>query len=297
MNALIADLRSSNPAILLDGAMGTELARRGVDVALPLWSARALETAPALVLAIHRDYRAAGARILTANTFRTTVPVYQRAGLDEAAARESARRATRQAIALAKEAAGDQALVAGSLAPVGDCYTPDDYPGDDVARSTYRDLTRWMAEAGADLVLLETHITLDEARIALQAAAQTGLPALVSFLVDEELNLWGGPSLGAAAEAARQGGAQGVLVNCLTLAVAHEAVKALAETATLPFGVYANAGRSQPSREGVVHPTHSDENFVAAAREWIATGASLIGGCCGTTPDTIRALNRLIASP
>lgn len=277
--------------------MGTELDRRGMDVALPLWSAGALETAPDLVQAIHRDYLAAGARILTANTFRTTTPAYQRAGLDEAAARESARRATQRAISLAKEAAGDQALVAGSLAPVGDCYTPADYPGPEVARATYRDLARWMAKAGADLLLLETHITLDEACIALKAAAHTGLPTLVSYLVDDRLNLWGGASLVAAAEAARQGGAQGILINCVTLAVAHKAVKALAEITTLPFGVYANAGRTQPSREGIIHQAHSDEDFVAAAREWIATGATMIGGCCGTTPDTIRALNRLLASP
>ncbi len=288
----------SNRAItLLDGAMGTELARRGVDVALPLWSAGALEAAPDMVLAIHRDYLAAGVRILTANTFRTTTPAYQRTGLDEAAAREGAREATRRAIALAKEAAGDRALVAGSLAPVGDCYTPGDYPGPEVARATYRDLARWMARAGADLLLLETHITLDEARIALQAAAHTGLPTLVSYLVDDELNLWGGASLAAAAEVARAGGAQGILINCVTLAVARKAVEALAGTTTLPFGVYANAGRTQPTREGVIHQSHSDEEFVAAAREWIATGATMIGGCCGTTPDTIRGLSRLLASP
>ncbi|MCH7520283.1 MAG: homocysteine S-methyltransferase family protein [Candidatus Marinimicrobia bacterium] len=297
MESSLISLFSNRAITLLDGAMGTELARRGVDVALPLWSARALETAPDLVLAIHRDYRAAGARVLTANTFRTTAPAYRKAGLDEAAAQESARRATQRAIALAKEAAGDQAVVAGSLAPVGDCYTPADYPGPDVAWATYRDLARWIAEAGADLLLLETHITLDEARIALEAAAPTGLPTLVSYLVNGELNLWGGASLAAAAEVARQGGAQGIMINCVTLAVANKAVKALAETTTLPFGVYANAGRSQPSREGVIRQRHSDGNFVAAAREWITSGASLIGGCCGTTPNTIRALNRLLASP
>lgn len=294
MSALIDDLRSNQPAILLDGAMGTELACRGVDVALPLWSAGALDTAPDLVLAIHRDYLAAGARILTANTFRTTTPAYQRVGLDEAAARKSARRATQSAVTLAKAAAGDQALVAGSLAPVGDCYSPADYPGPEAARATYDESAQWLAEAGVDLLLLETHITLEEAVLALAAAHRTGLPTWVSYLVDERLNLLGGASLPAAIAAAEGGGAQGVLINCVSLAVAHEAVQALAGATTLPFGVYANAGRTQPSREGIIHQTHSNEDFVAAARDWIAAGATMIGGCCGTTPETIRALAPLM---
>ena len=187
--------------------------------------------------------------------------------------------------------------MAGSLAPVGDCYTPADYPGPEVARATYRDLARWMAKAGADLLLLETHITLDEARIALKAAAHTGLPTLVSYLVDDRLNLWGGASLIAAVAAAEGGGAQGILVNCLTLPVAQKVVAALADATTLPFGVYANAGETQPSKEGTIHKAHSDEDFVVAARGWIALGAAFIGGCCGSTPRTIQALNRLLASP
>lgn len=291
---------SRHGTILLDGAMGTELHRRGVDISLPLWSARALETAPEVVRAIHQDYLAAGAQLLTANTFRTTTFTYQRAGLDGKSAREAARRASQHAVSLAREAARDYPqsgiLVAGSLAPVGDCYLPGDYPGADVARKTYRELARWLAAAGVDLLLLETHITLEEALLALAAAAGTGLPVLASCLINEDLQLWGGASLSEAVRFAEGEGAQGILINCVSLPLARKGVEALSNLTTLPYGVYANAGRSRPSAEGVIEEYVPDEEFGAAALDWLDLGARMIGGCCGTTPHSIAVLRRSVSS-
>ncbi len=294
--ATLNDLLSGAGTILLDGALGTELARRGVATALPLWSAGALKTAPQVIRDIHRGYREAGAQILTANTFRTTPFTYRLAGLTDTAARDSARGATHQAVSLAREAAGDQALVAGSLAPVGDCYDPAAYPGDTTARATYGQLAPWLAEDGADLLLLETQITLREARVALEAATTTGLPVLVSYLVDRHLRLWDGTPLPAAVQLAEHAGAHSVMINCVTLPVAAAAVEALASMARLPFGIYANAGRSQPSTEGVIEELLPDEEFVTAAAGWVAAGARFIGGCCGTTPATIKLLARRLAA-
>ncbi len=278
--------------------MGTELHRRGVDISLPLWSARALETAPEVVHAIHQDYLAAGAQLLTANTFRTTTFAYQRAGLKEKDARKAARKATQQAISLAREAARDyspsRVLVAGSVAPVGDGYTPGDYPGADIAQKTYRELVEWLAAAGADLLLLETHITLEEALIALAAATGTGLPVLVSFLINEDLKLWGGGSLSEAVRAAEGEGARGIMINCVTLPVTRKGIKALSNLTALPYGAYANAGRSQPSVEGALEELVTDEEYATAARGWLDLGARVIGGCCGTTPHTIAILHRLL---
>ena len=279
--------------------MGSELYRRGVDISLPLWSARALETAPEVVQAIHQDYLAAGAQLLTANTFRTTTFTYQRAGLDESPARKAARRATQRAISLAREAARDypqcRVLVAGSMAPVGDCYTPGDYPGADIARKTYRELAEWLAAAGADLLLLETHITLEEALIALATANDTGLPVLVSYLINDDLKLWGGVSLSEAVRAAEGEGARGIMVNCVTLPVAQKGVEALSNLTALPYGVYATAGRRQPAAEGIIEEFVTDEEYATTARGWLDLGARMIGGCCGTTPHTITLLRRSIS--
>ncbi|MBA7562587.1 Homocysteine S-methyltransferase [subsurface metagenome] len=289
-SATLQDLLDDHPVLVLDGAMGTEIDRRGGDVSLPLWSSRALETAPQMVRSIHQDYVSAGARIITANTFRTTTYTYQRAGFAEAAARLKAARATGTAVQLALEAAHGRALVAGSLAPLGDCYTPEDYPGPDNARHNYTEQANRLAQAGVDLFLLETHITLEEALAALMAATATGLPVWVSFLVDDRCQLPGGHSLQDAVQAVENGGAAAILVNCVTLPVAAKAAEFLPKATRLPAGIYANAGHSQPSPAGALTATYSDNEYLAAAISWVNYGIRIIGGCCGTTPLTTRRL-------
>ena len=118
-----------NVPILLDGAMGTELQRRGADTRLPLWSARALVEAPDLVAEIHREEVEAGADVLTANTFRTHRRTLAKGGLAERSRELSA-----LAVRLAREAApaGRPVFVAGSIAPLEDCYRPDLVPEDAV---------------------------------------------------------------------------------------------------------------------------------------------------------------------
>ncbi|UCH09944.1 MAG: homocysteine S-methyltransferase family protein [Fidelibacterota bacterium] len=286
------DLIDSPGTILLDGAMGTELHRRGVDTALPLWSAGALESAPDMVRTIHQNYVMAGSRIITANTFRTTTFTYLRAGYEIDDARATAHHKAQLAVSLARDAAGNQALVAGSMAPVADCYSPHDYPGISIAKDTYRELAHWLKEAGTDLLLLETHITLEETQVALQSAMATGLPVLVSFLINEDLNLWGGKSLHEAIKTAVGEGAAGILINCVTLPLARMGVDALAAQTDGLFGVYANAGRSHPSMDGAIAEKVPDEEYVAAALQWKAAGARMIGGCCGTTPSTIELMNK-----
>ncbi len=289
-----ADLISQNRPILIDGAMGTELNSSGISTALPLWSAGALAQAPEAVLNIHQAYVAAGAQIITANTFRTSTYTFSLAGLNEPDARHSAMRATNTAIRLALAAGHDKALVAGSVPPVADCYTPEDYPGAAVVRKTYGELIPWIAEAGAQLFLLETHINLDEALIALDVAVSTGLPVLVSFLVDSQMLLYSGTPLIAAVQAVESAGASGVLVNCVTLTLANEAVVRLRKATQLPFGIYANGGVSQPSFDGTISELQPEDAFQAAATMWLEQGCTFIGGCCGTTPAVIAALARQI---
>src|SRR5262245_30418452 len=107
--------------MLLDGGTGTELLRRGYRTTLPLWSAGALLDRPDLVAAIHADYAKAGAEIVTANTFRTNVRALRKAGL-EARAPEL----NRLAVKLARDSGAP--FVAGSIAPLEDCYRPDLVP-------------------------------------------------------------------------------------------------------------------------------------------------------------------------
>jgi len=161
---------SSDSILLLDGATGTELARRGVDVALPAWSARALLTAPDVVEQIHIDYLRAGADAITANTFRT-----HRRSLEKIGMGDRARELTRLAVDIARSARDKvkpEALVLGSVAPLEDCYRPDLAPLPDVCRAEHAEMIAALLDAEVDLVLIETANTRHEAAAAAQMAAR-----------------------------------------------------------------------------------------------------------------------------
>ncbi len=158
MFASIADRLTENPFLILDGAMGTELERRGYHTTLPLWSALANTEASFLVKQIHDDYIDAGADIITANTFRTTSHT-----LSKQNNTHTAEHFTRRAVEIARDAireSGKDVLLAGSLAPLEDCYSPELVPPEDVIRAAYAEQIKILAGAGVDVVLAETMINL-----------------------------------------------------------------------------------------------------------------------------------------
>jgi len=274
---------------LLDGALGTELTRRGCDTRLPLWSARALMDAPDVVRRIHADYAEAGAEVLTANTFRTNTRALARAGLPSQVAT-----LTRVAVGLAREGAAGRARVAGSMAPVEDCYSPELVPDDDALRLEHAELAKALAGAGCDLILIETMNTVREAAIAAEAAARTGLPIWVSFTLGGDDRLLSGETLAEAIRAIRPLGPQALLVNCIPVAQVSSALRALRDAvddSRLRIGAYANVGHVDDEVGWTLTAAVSPRDYTAAAREWLALGATLIGGCCGTTPAHIAAVN------
>src|SRR5262245_15796199 len=161
MGALSKELRerlASGPPLLVDAAMGTELQRRDADTRLPLWSAATLVRDPELVWTIHSDEVFAGADILTANTFRTHARNLEKGGLADRAGELGA-----LAVQLAHQAAatpGRDIFVAGSLSPLEDCYRPDLVPDDASLEREHGAQARFLADAGVDLILAETHNTI-----------------------------------------------------------------------------------------------------------------------------------------
>src|SRR5262245_13933060 len=187
---------------ILDGPMGTELAARGVPTPAPRWSAEAIDRAPEVMAAIHREYAAAGATVHTANTFRTKrrqIPDRW----DELA---------RRAVAIARASVPARHRVAGSIAPLEDCYRPDLSPPD--PRPEHRELARALAGAGVDLLLCETFPHVGEALIAVEEAVQTGLPTWVAFTAGPDATLLTPREIEAGAREAVARGASAVLVNC-----------------------------------------------------------------------------------
>ncbi|HEY1696321.1 MAG TPA: homocysteine S-methyltransferase family protein [Polyangiaceae bacterium] len=259
------------PVVVLDGPMGTELARRGVDLPAPAWSAVAIDAAPTLVAAVHRDYVAAGATVHTANTFRT-----RRRSVGDRWA-ELARGAVR----IARESAPSM-RVAGSMGPLEDCYRPDLSPRE-AARGEHRELARVLAAAGVDLLLCETIPDETEVLVAVEEAARTGVETWVS------LHPMRPGTLRASARACVDAGARAVLVNCVAASRTLPLVEQLAGLG-VPFGAYANAGEAAEGIGWDADPAAGARAYEALAEAWVAAGATLVGGCCGTGPAHVARL-------
>jgi S-methylmethionine-dependent homocysteine/selenocysteine methylase len=283
----------NNRVLLLDAAMGTELQRRGFATDLPLWSARALLEHPDAVLQIHRDYVSAGADVITTNTFRTTGRTFRRAGLTDRSAALTA-----HAVSLARAASGSAAprrvLVAGSIAPLEDCYRPDLVPPDDVLALEHTELAGRLAANGVDLILLETFGTIRETVAACRAAIGTGLDVVVSFLCRPDGVLYGGEDLPSAVRTIERLGPAAVSVNCISPRHADAILQALVTSTSLPCAIYANVGFPGEERTGAFRRDLRPGEYAAHATRWLALGASIIGGCCGTTAADLRELRAVI---
>lgn len=278
--------------VILDGAMGTELGARGVDSGLPLWSARALIVSPSTVLQIHRDYCAAGAEIMTANTFRTTGRTFRRAGVPDRSLE-----CTGQAVRLARQAcAREEVLVAGSLAPLEDCYHPELVPDDRSLRVEHTEQAYRLAAAGVDFLLVETMGTIREAFAACEAALKTGLEVVVSLLCRPDGLLYGGESPVEAVHVLEPLGPAALSLNCVPARSLTPMVTHLRTLTDLPLGAYGNAGRAGREQEEEIVCDVPPEEYARLAREWVNAGASIVGGCCGTGIEHIRKLSTLFGT-
>lgn len=277
--------------MILDGATGTELNRRGVDTGLPLWSANALLTDrdSQILQQIHEDYLRAGADIITTNTFRT-----HRRALAPSGNAHRALDLTRRAVEVARAAITNvQAelpkFVAGSISTLEDCYRPDLVPSDEELRVEHAERVEHLAQSGVDLILIETINTIREAAIMAEFAAATGLSVVVSFVCNREGRILSGETLTEAAHRILPLGVHALGVNC---GPTPDLAKPLGELrqacgADFPLIAYGNIGYADDAVGWVNTDSEDPKNYCEHAAHW---DVKIVGGCCGTTPEHIRHL-------
>ena len=334
--------RGSERLLVLDGPVGTELERRGLELPEPLWSARAVIERPELLLAIHAEYAAAGADVHTAATFRTTASAL--AGTPHAG---RWRELTAHAVALCRQAVGagssagfgtgfgtgsgtgsgagfgagssagfgadgvagggagggaggrgcagtaPGALVAGSIAPLRDCFAPELTPDDATLAREHAAFARCLVEAGCDLLLVETMPTARELLAATRAAVATGRPVWAAVTCGPRGDFFSDETLAELRGAVADAGAAAFLINCSSVERTGSALASRAwqrpPPAGLRLGAYAN------TLFGDDHAA-SPEVFARTLLRWRDQGLSLLGGCCGTGPRHVRALVTLLGA-
>jgi homocysteine S-methyltransferase len=286
-----ADLFSNRP-VLADGAMGTVLYARGVFINRCYDELNLSD--PNLILSVHEDYLQAGAEIIETNTFGANRFRLTRHGLASKVAEINTAgvRLARQAVDHLKEKQAGTAYVAGSIGPLGVRLEPLGKTGLDEARAAFAEQIRALADAGVDLLIIETMPALNEAREALLAAEETApeLPVLVMVTVDDESNCLDGSSPEQAAALLTEWGAGAIGVNCSTgPSTVLTALECMRSATDLPLAAMPNAGMPR-AIEGRNIYLCSPEYMASFARKAIAAGAQIVGGCCGTTPNHTRAM-------
>ena len=286
--------------VLADGAMGTVLYARGIFVNRCYDELNLSD--PNLILGVHEEYLQAGAEILETNTFGANRFRLARHGLAGKMAEINAAgvRLARQAVERLKEKqAGNAeiaAWVAGSVGPLGVRLEPLGKTGLEEARAAFAEQIGILAENGVDLLIIETMPALNEAHEALEAAQAVAphLPVLVMVTVDDESECLDGASPAQAAALLTEWGADAVGVNCSTgPATVLTAVEAMRAATALPLAAMPNAGVPR-AVEGRNVYLCSPEYMASFARKAVAAGVQIVGGCCGTTPNHIRAMRSAI---
>lgn len=289
---------------LLDGGLGRELQRRGLIEPKTVWSATALLEHPAAVREIHREFIAAGAEVITTNTYGVVPNLLAQEDMGEKL--EELLDIALRLAGEARKGSGRAVRIAGSLPPLDISYRPELIGPEPEIEAAYRRLAQRLAP-GVDLLLCETMSSAVEARAAAKGALSTGKPVWVAWTLAEEADgcLRSGENVAEAFTALESLPVAAFLFNCCAPEAISRALPDLRRLTGKPIGAYANAFRPLPkdyvmgeaASEDGGHPLRDDMDvprYLEAAKSWRQAGAEIIGGCCGIGPEYIAALSQAL---
>jgi len=283
------DLLAERPVLLADGATGTNYQEMGIEpgVAPEEW----VFGAPERVRELHRRFVEAGSDLVLTCTFGATTPRLADGPLAGRTAEVNVRAAE-----LAREAVGDDRLVAGSLGPTGQLIEPYGVLTREVAVDSYAEQARALAEGGVDLLVLETFFALEEALWAIEGVQRvTDLPLVASFSFDQGTRTMMGVSPADVVAAVEPLGVAALGANCGRSLDDTDAIvtELLAAAPSTPLWVKPNAGVPRIVGDAVVYES-GPEDLAVHVRAYAERGARIVGGCCGSTPEHVVAIARAL---
>ena len=291
--------------IIGDGAMGTELRRRGVKVPShveSIWSALALREAPVTVEEIHTDYIEAGSDYITINNYAVTRPILSRDNLEN-----ELESLTNKSIEIAQAALSkthrEEIKILGSLPPLETSYRADLILEEDEMNKQYSELANILKDK-VDIIICETMASALEAKCALKAALEINMPVWVSWTLhgDVRNTLPSGETVNQAFSELNGLEPDAFLVNCCAANLVAPSIQTLKELTDIPIGGYANAENIALDTASPILKLAAERHWDSAieinekayleeAKLWIKEGASIIAGCCRTRPSYIKELS------
>jgi homocysteine S-methyltransferase len=297
----VAFAASNNTVLVSDGGLATELEARGHDLSDDLWSARLLFDAPDEIMAAHMAFFQAGAAIATTASYQASFDGFAAGGIGRDDAERLMRRSVELAAAARDEVGGECRWVAASVGPYGAALANgEEYVGR--YGLTVAELADWhrprlevLADAGADVLAIETVPDVDEAEALMGLVRQISMPAWLSYTVSGAQTRAGQPLEAAFAVAADVPEIVAVGVNCCAPADVLPAVEIARAVTGKPVIVYPNSGEEWDGQRRVWIGTGRWSPDLAP--QWVAAGARIVGGCCRVMPDDIAALAATVALP
>ena len=291
MRTPILEKLASGAVLIADGATGTMLQMAGLPTGRP-GEAWVLER-PEEILALHQAYLDAGSQLILTATFGGTRVRLQRAGLEGSVAEVN-----RRAAELARQAAGDDVYVGGDIGPTGEMMAPLGSLSYEQAVEAFAEQAEALAAGGVDCIYVETMSALDEGRAAVEGARQaTDLPIFCTFSFDTRGRTSMGVTPALAAEAVAGLGAAAVGANCGH--APEDVLEILPQIRQAAPGVFLiakpNAGIPRLVKRQVVYDAGPDR-MAELARQYVALGASVVGACCGSSPEHIAAMRQALAA-
>jgi homocysteine S-methyltransferase len=290
--------------VILDGAMATELERHGADLNHPLWSAKLLFENPSLIKQVHLDYLKAGADIITTSSYQASIPGFEKQGCSKEKAVELLTLSSRLATDAREEALknkyinGPLPLVAASVGPYG-AFMADgsEYRGNynlsvEELMAFHRERIRILGESGADLLACETIPCPEEAIAIINVLNEfPSLRAWISFSCRNESEICDGTSFAACVALTNQSEqVVAVGINCTAPKYAESLISIAKATTEKYILAYPNKGEVWHPGQKCWLPGTDTVDFEQTAPAWYRAGATLIGGCCRSTPTDIKKL-------
>ena len=276
-------------AILLDGATGSNLFVMGMPRGI--CSEEWILDHPDVLVELQKAYVEAGSQILCAPTFGAN-----RFNLSSHGLGAQVEEMNHELVKISKKAVDGKAYVAGDVTAIVKMIGMSPEATYEKAMERYKEQMRYLVDAGVDVILMETMTSMDEAMAALEAAQQVcDLPVLCSMTIDADGSIYAGGHIFEAAETLQEMGADAVGINC---SVGPEQlvsiVEGLNQRLHIPMIVKPNAGMPKISDTGEASYDMTPERFGRSMKVLLEKGEKIVGGCCGTTPDYIRELKKII---
>ena len=302
----IQTILQTQPLVVLDGALATELERRGCDLNDPLWSAKILLEQPDVIKQVHLDYFRAGADCATTASYQATYEGFEKRGLTH----DQAHALIQKSVQIARDARDEfwsneknrvgraRPFVAASVGPYGAfLHDGSEYRGDyglseNELMNFHRERMATLIDAGADMLACETIPTLVEARALSQLLQEfPNMTAWFSFTARDEQHISHGETFAdVVAEIAPHAQVAAIGINCSSPRFISSLIQIARNATDKPIVVYPNSGETYDATTNSWRGTIACADFGPQTRDWYAVGARVLGGCCRTTPDHIQEI-------